>query len=1073
MKERSGRSRTTAIGAIFLVLGMAGLGSTPAQAQQLLIVPGVNEIGGEPVLLPSIEAAVAVSIPLVSTRITVAPFFVNPSLVPLEIGTLMARNITLIGNGVVLPMGLILGTHSDEDVISNCSIQAAPSGTALDVRSSASIENCTIGGGSGGPAVLIDGSPTLEDCDIADHVGGAYGGGIRVKAGNPTLYSVTVARNRAGSGAGISVKSGLVTLTDVTLEDNVATDAGGGIHVGRDGEVRAYGETKVRRNEADQGGGVAVLGGALVARATEFYDNRGSAGGGVFMDAGEATLSDAVFTRNNANSGGGFYASGGVSNLSSIEFQNNGATTGGGAYLGGDDGSCSDCAFSDNAASLKGGGAMVVASEFRISSSTFLSNEAKRLGGGLASSSPSLTVDNTEFDRNEVTGGKGGGAASEGEGAARWSACSFLDNVVTDGGGGFYGSATSDRIEGSTFAGNQANRGAGFMSEDAGYLELENCLVAYNTADSDGGGGYNLRSTIQLERCEVRENIAGAAEAGARGGGLYNEESSGDLLDSEVREHNIVYDEVPISEGGGIYNLRCDLTISGCEIVENTARAGGGLYLNQGSDRLEGGAVADNHAFLGDGGGVFTSGSALRLESVDLLRNIAAYDGGGLRAGGGSITMAGGQTTENSAMGGSGGGLYLDNTSFRADTTIVQDNLAQRNGGGVWAELGSGEWNGLQVSSNEAAELGGGIYLHETTVKGDRGVVRFNRAKAGGGAFSDGTSATFSEFTLLGNQAAEADGGGWFLADSSSFVLDGGLVFNNIAPSAMGRGGGVYGGGGTEIDLSRVRLEANRAGGNGGGIFSDGDARIENCVVLANVGFMTGGMRLRDAEVTHSTIARNDGTVGGIEGYFSWTTLKNSIVWENAGEEIRNVRYVSYSCIQGGRTGNGNINQDPAFASLGDGDFHLMDDSPCIDTATEEGASLEDFEGTVRPQGIGYDMGAFEFPQDTPCDLVLHLSDYPAQVQRGEMLKFVARAENECGDARVLDQATLEVSGPASLLRTLYDGGEIGVGPGGEVGTEVYLAVPAGAPLGQYSVTVRILRDDAVISSEGFNVQVE
>ena len=79
--------------------------------------------------------------------------------------------------------------------------------------------------------------------------------------------------------------------------------------------------------------------------------------------------------------------------------------------------------------------------------------------------------------------------------------------------------------------------------------------------------------------------------------------------------------------------------------------------------------------------------------------------------------------------------------------------------------------------------------------------------------------------------------------------------------------------------------------------------------------------------------------------------------------------------MQGGFEGTGNIDADPLFADpdgpddiagTGDDDCHLTQGSPCIDAGTSSGAPDTDLEGSIRPQGAGYDMGAYEFPSGNP-----------------------------------------------------------------------------------------------------------
>jgi len=61
----------------------------------------------------------------------------------------------------------------------------------------------------------------------------------------------------------------------------------------------------------------------------------------------------------------------------------------------------------------------------------------------------------------------------------------------------------------------------------------------------------------------------------------------------------------------------------------------------------------------------------------------------------------------------------------------------------------------------------------------------------------------------------------------------------------------------------------------------------------------------------------------------SRATLKNCIVWGNDGDELTGSGYsVSYSDIEGGWPGTGNIDEDPLFA---DAELRLSVGSPCLD----------------------------------------------------------------------------------------------------------------------------------------------
>ena len=57
---------------------------------------------------------------------------------------------------------------------------------------------------------------------------------------------------------------------------------------------------------------------------------------------------------------------------------------------------------------------------------------------------------------------------------------------------------------------------------------------------------------------------------------------------------------------------------------------------------------------------------------------------------------------------------------------------------------------------------------------------------------------------------------------------------------------------------------------------------------------------------------------------------------------------------------------NPQFVNAATGDFHLQSNSPALDIGVTLAAVLLDFEGNTRPQGSGYDAGAFEFVVAAP-----------------------------------------------------------------------------------------------------------
>jgi hypothetical protein len=57
------------------------------------------------------------------------------------------------------------------------------------------------------------------------------------------------------------------------------------------------------------------------------------------------------------------------------------------------------------------------------------------------------------------------------------------------------------------------------------------------------------------------------------------------------------------------------------------------------------------------------------------------------------------------------------------------------------------------------------------------------------------------------------------------------------------------------------------------------------------------------------------------------------------------------------------IHKDPQFVNAQGGDFHLQSVSPAIDAGTNDVSALisSDFDGNIRPEGTGFDLGVYEY----------------------------------------------------------------------------------------------------------------
>ncbi|MEE8417658.1 MAG: T9SS type A sorting domain-containing protein, partial [candidate division Zixibacteria bacterium] len=123
------------------------------------------------------------------------------------------------------------------------------------------------------------------------------------------------------------------------------------------------------------------------------------------------------------------------------------------------------------------------------------------------------------------------------------------------------------------------------------------------------------------------------------------------------------------------------------------------------------------------------------------------------------------------------------------------------------------------------------------------------------------------------------------------------------------------------------------------------DPLIINTVISSNSANRGGGIFFTgsDPSVANVAISGNSGEYGG--GIFCLNSspfLTNAILWYNVADEGPQIYgdspQITYSDIQGGWEGQGNIDVAPLFRDATGGDFHIMSiacgdssDSPCID----------------------------------------------------------------------------------------------------------------------------------------------
>jgi hypothetical protein len=136
---------------------------------------------------------------------------------------------------------------------------------------------------------------------------------------------------------------------------------------------------------------------------------------------------------------------------------------------------------------------------------------------------------------------------------------------------------------------------------------------------------------------------------------------------------------------------------------------------------------------------------------------------------------------------------------------------------------------------------------------------------------------------------------------------------------------------------------------------------VDNHSALFGGGCHAGVMFLKNCSFTRNVSPMGAAVSAGKNNLVA----KNCICWGDVGgSEIScDAAEITYSDIQGGYSGTGNIAVDPLFADAANGDLHLCPGSPCIDQGSGDDVPVKDLEGNPRPVGAGVDIGAYEYSE--------------------------------------------------------------------------------------------------------------
>jgi predicted outer membrane repeat protein len=333
------------------------------------------------------------------------------------------------------------------------------------------------------------------------------------------------------------------------------------------------------------------------------------------------------------------------------------------------------------------------------------------------------------------------------------------------------------------------------------------------------------------------------------------------------------------------------------------------------------------------------------------IQNGLADRGGGMACSQASPTIAHCTIIHNIAEG--GGGIYCYQSSPTVDSCTIISNTTR------WFYLRGGKHNIIDNTTNSAppgAGCGGGILC-----------MNFSEATITNCTITD----NFAFYSYVGGS------GGGISCLSSSPRITNCVIEYNWQGVGLNLGGGISCWAGSSPIITNCTIRYNSAGYGGGVACDSSSPEISYCAIIHNTAQGGGGIscwRSSLLSILNCTVTHNTATHGGgisCHDCDFLSDITNSILWDDSPDEVYTysglppVFFVTYSDIEGGWPGEGNINCDPLFCYPDTDNYYLAENSCCAGMG----------EGGVDIGAFGVGCEAIYICGDANGDLTVDIAD--------------------------------------------------------------------------------------------------